>query len=134
MDKNRRIFFKRLLSAGIFLGGGGLTLIGCGGNGGNKNSTDDTTGSKGGGEGTSPDGDSPNRFGGNCDDFSKLTDGDYEVREQLGYEMESPTPELECQHCNLWLPPRENETCGGCTLFTGPIEPKGTCTYWAPRQ
>src|SRR5690606_40511848 len=62
---------------------------------------------------------------------SDLTDADFEMRKNLGYQKESPTEDTQCQHCNLWLPPRPNESCGGCTLFTGPIEPTGTCTYWA---
>jgi High potential iron-sulfur protein. len=74
------------------------------------------------------------RFGGNCGDYSKLTEADFKARKQLGYQEKSPTDDTQCQECNLWLPPKENQTCGGCTLFSGPIEPEGTCTYWAPRQ
>lgn len=128
MENDRRVFLKRMVSACVLLGGSGLALIGCGGGG--KEQPADASSTAGA---DTPDGDATSRFGGNCDDFSKLTDADWEVRERLGYETVSPSAETECNTCNLWLPPRPNETCGGCTLFTGPIEPKGTCTYWAPR-
>lgn len=125
--ENRRRFIGHAVSLALSLVGG-ATLIGCGGNGGGSKTgtlADSTA---------NPDKDALARFGGNCDDFSKLKEKDYEVRKNLGYQKSSPTEETQCQHCNLWLPPRENESCGGCTLFTGPIEPQGTCTYWAPRQ
>lgn len=124
--ENRRRFISHAVSLALSLVGG-ATLVGCGGSGGSGkgSSADSTAKSKE---------DALARFGGNCDDFSKLTEKDYEVRKNLGYQESSPTEDTQCQHCNLWLPPRENESCGGCTLFTGPIEPLGTCTYWAPRQ
>lgn len=127
MKKDRRIFLKRLLSAGVLLGGG-LPMLACGGGNGQKGAASATADAD-----TSNSG-ATSRFGGNCDDFSKLTEADYEVRKRLGYEKVSPSEETQCRYCNLWLPPRATETCGGCTLFTGPIEPAGTCTYWAPRQ
>lgn len=122
---SRRVFCKRMLSAAFFLAGG-FVVAGCGGGSGSKKqeTADSTAGTD----------DAMARFGGNCDDFSMLTEDDYKVREQLGYQKVSPTEETQCQQCNLWLPPRPDESCGGCTLFKGPIEPQGTCTYWAPRQ
>lgn len=124
--ENRRRFIGRAFSVVVSLASG-AALVACGGNGrsGEGTAADSTA---------KPDEDALARFGGNCDDFSKLTEKDYEVRKNLGYEKSSPTEDTQCQHCNLWLPPRENESCGGCALFTGPIEPQGTCTYWAPRQ
>ncbi|MEC3878320.1 hypothetical protein [Parapedobacter sp. 10938] len=130
MKKDRRFFLKRLLSAGVLLGGGLPMLVACGGGKGQK---EGAASAPSAGADTADNG-ATSRFGGNCDDFSKLTEADYEIRERLGYEKTSPSEETQCQHCNLWLPPRSTETCGGCTLFTGPIEPTGTCTYWAPRQ
>jgi len=126
--ESRRTFIGHAFSLGLSLAST-VALVACGGNG--KSGKDagaaaDST--------ANPDKDALARFGGNCDDFSKLTEKDYEVRKNLGYQKSSPTEDTQCQHCNLWLPPRPNESCGGCTLFTGPIEPTGTCTYWAPRQ
>lgn len=120
----RRVFVKRMLTAALFMVGGGA-MAGCGAAPNNKGKDGE------GGEGKD---DPTKRFGGNCDDFSKLTEADHQVRKKLGYDPVSPREETQCQHCNLWLPPRPKESCGGCTLFSGPIEPKGTCTYWAPRQ
>ncbi|MFC7524270.1 hypothetical protein ACFQRK_09970 [Parapedobacter sp. GCM10030251] len=126
--ESRRTFIGHAFSLALSLAST-VALVACGGNG--KSGKDagaaaDST--------ANPDKDALARFGGNCDDFSKLTEKDYEVRKNLGYQKSSPTEDTQCQHCNLWLPPRPNESCGGCTLFTGPIEPTGTCTYWAPRQ
>lgn len=126
--ESRRTFIGHAFSLALSLAST-VALVACGGNG--------KSGKDAGAAGDStanPDKDALARFGGNCDDFSKLTEKDYEVRKNLGYQKSSPTEDTQCQHCNLWLPPRPNESCGGCTLFTGPIEPTGTCTYWAPRQ
>lgn len=119
-ENGRREFLNRLLVSGMALVAGGLSVTACG------NAEKGTSDAKK--EGL------PERFGGNCGDFSKMKEADFEARTKLGYVDESPAEDTQCQICNLWLPPRENETCGGCTLFTGPINPKGTCTYWAPRQ
>ena len=126
--ENRRKFIGQAFSLVVGIAGG-AALVGCGGNGdGSKTGTSaDSTAKKSAEDPTA-------RFGGNCGDFSKLTEKDHEMRKNLGYEEVSPTEDTQCQHCNLFLPPRPNESCGGCTLFTGPIEPTGTCTYWAPRQ
>ena len=126
--ENRRKFIGHAFSLVVGLAGS-VTLVACGGG-----KSDSKAGASTDGAANPDQEDALARFGGNCDDFSKLTEEDYEMRKNLGYEESSPTEDTQCKHCNLFLPPRPNESCGGCTLFTGPIEPEGTCTYWAPRQ
>ncbi|HEX8039434.1 MAG TPA: high-potential iron-sulfur protein [Chryseosolibacter sp.] len=68
-----------------------------------------------------------------CDDLSNVSKGDLETRQKLGYVKESPIPDNQCQNCNLYLPPKNGQTCGGCMLFKGPVFPSSYCTYWAPK-
>ncbi|WP_257957479.1 high-potential iron-sulfur protein [Parapedobacter tibetensis] len=115
----RRYFLHKLIATGFYFLAGSTVLSAC--KGGNKRSQENGK-------------EASDRFGGNCGDFSKLTEGDFQTRKKLGYVEKSPAEDTQCQYCNLWLPPKENQTCGGCTLFAGPIEAEGTCTYWVPRQ
>ena len=68
-----------------------------------------------------------------CGDLSSFTKEEVAVREKLGYVEESPLPDNQCQNCNLYLPPKEGQACGGCMLFKGPVYPEAYCTYWAPK-
>ena len=68
-----------------------------------------------------------------CGDLSGVTQEQIAVREKLGYVNESPLPDNQCQNCNLYLPPKEGERCGGCMLFKGPVYASGYCTYWTPK-
>ncbi|WP_257668306.1 hypothetical protein [Parapedobacter tibetensis] len=118
-ENTRRAFIQQLVTSGFYVATGGIFIAGCG-NATNKKKEKEEELS--------------DRFGGDCGDYSKLTKDDFKIRKQLGYEEKSPMEDTQCQLCNLWLPPKKGQTCGGCTLFKGPIEPEGTCTYWAPRQ
>lgn len=68
-----------------------------------------------------------------CGDLSNITQEQVAVREKLGYVKESPLADNQCQNCNLYLPPKAGEACGGCMLFKGPVYPEAYCTYWAPK-
>ena len=68
-----------------------------------------------------------------CDDLSSVSKQDMETRRKLGYVKESPIPDNQCQNCNLYLPPKGGQACGGCMLFKGPVFPASYCTYWAPK-
>lgn len=68
-----------------------------------------------------------------CDDLSAVSENDVALREKLGYVTESPIAENQCDNCNLYLPPKQKEICGGCMLFKGPVYASGYCTYWAPK-
>ncbi|NND06717.1 MAG: high-potential iron-sulfur protein [Saprospiraceae bacterium] len=68
-----------------------------------------------------------------CDDLSKVSEEEMAKRNNLGYEMESSMPDKKCANCNLYIPPREGRSCGGCILFKGPVFENAYCTYWAPQ-
>lgn len=68
-----------------------------------------------------------------CDDLSNVSKQDIETRQKLGYVKESPIADNQCQNCNLYLPPKNGQACGGCMLFKGPVFPSSYCTYWAPK-
>ena len=67
-----------------------------------------------------------------CNDLSGLTQEEIKVRETFGYVDESPLADNQCDNCNLWLPSENNEVCGRCLLFKGPVFAAGHCTSWAP--
>lgn len=67
-----------------------------------------------------------------CDDLSKTPESEIKKRVGFGYVEESPMPEQHCKNCQLYLPPQEGKSCGGCALFQGPVFENGYCTYWAP--
>lgn len=67
-----------------------------------------------------------------CDDLSKVPEAEIKKREGFGYVEESPMPDKHCKNCNLYLPPKDGQPCGGCALFKGPVFEEGYCTYWAP--
>lgn len=68
-----------------------------------------------------------------CSDMTGVIPSDVEKRKSLGYTNKSPLPDSQCDNCKLWVPAKEGSECGGCLLFTGPVNPGGHCTYWAPQ-
>jgi hypothetical protein len=68
-----------------------------------------------------------------CEDMSQVSEEDLAVRNKLGYVKESPIADNQCENCNLFLPPKGQEPCGGCMLIKGPVYLTGYCTYWAPK-
>ncbi|QEC54206.1 hypothetical protein FRZ59_07525 [Anseongella ginsenosidimutans] len=121
-----------LLAGGTFLAGGALLSAGCG-RGGSSGTPE-----KGGinpEEGVNPGEKAQEETAAAdpCEDFSQLSSEELKAREKLGYEEESPIPDRQCANCNLWLPPKDGEKCGGCTLFKGPVYAAAYCTYWAPQ-
>lgn len=68
-----------------------------------------------------------------CSDLSGVPENDIELRKKFAYVSESPIADNQCNNCNLFLPAKAGEKCGGCLLFKGPVYPSGYCTYWAPK-
>ena len=66
-----------------------------------------------------------------CDDLSGLSESDIKTRVGLGYVKQSPQQNMQCNNCNLFLPPTKDKKCGGCLLFKGPVDAEGYCTNWA---
>lgn len=67
-----------------------------------------------------------------CQDYSRVSESELAKRKQFAYETQASDPLKTCETCKLYLPARPHESCGGCTLFEGPVESQGSCTYWAP--
>lgn len=68
----------------------------------------------------------------NCNDLSSLSAEEVDKRTKLGYVDHSPSPDMRCEICKLYLPPAEGAKCGGCSLFQGPVDIGASCTYFAP--
>jgi len=67
-----------------------------------------------------------------CNDFSGIDGMELEKRKTFAYVLQSTDPLKQCKGCKLFLPVKPGEKCGGCTLFKGPVDPNGSCTYWVP--
>lgn len=68
-----------------------------------------------------------------CEDFSGVSEAELAKRKQFGYVEETSIPESKCNNCQLWIMPKEDQACGGCMLFKGPVYDDAYCTYWAPQ-
>ena len=116
---NRRDFITKTIASGAAVIIGGQLLSGC-------QSGKDSDGASGdNAEVNSLDVSS-------CDDLSKVPEAEIKKREGFAYVEESPMPDKHCKNCQLYLPPKEGQSCGGCALFQGPVFEEGYCTYWAP--
>lgn len=112
----RRHFIRNAIGIGGLLFGGTFFIGSCG------------SGEKSGKEKDSEKSHKPT----SCKDLTGVSKEEIEKRQRLGYVDETPIPDNECGNCKLYLPPGEGETCGGCSLFKGPVEENGYCTYYAP--
>lgn len=61
-----------------------------------------------------------------CTDTSALSSDDATMRKTLEYVDQTPAPPKQCDACQLYKAAAP-ETCGGCTVLKGPINPKGYC-------
>ncbi|MBS1620450.1 MAG: hypothetical protein JST10_09665 [Bacteroidetes bacterium] len=114
-ETSRRAFFKKLALAIPLAGAAGIIVSSCNDN---KNGTNNGT---------------TDKKPADCHDLSGLTPDQMATRKNLNYVEISPVKSKECKICALYIPPAEGSTCGTCTLVPGPIEPLGTCTYFAPK-
>lgn len=67
-----------------------------------------------------------------CNDVTGLSNEEIEKRKKLGYIEHSPSPDMKCEICKLYLPPAEGAKCGSCSLFKGFVDKEASCTYFAP--
>jgi hypothetical protein len=65
--------------------------------------------------------------GGACGDLSGVAPEELKKREAVQYANVSADPAKHCKLCQLYTVPAAGQTCGGCTLFKGPVEPEGSC-------
>lgn len=68
-----------------------------------------------------------------CDDVSGLKPDEIKHRQSLKYTDKSPEAGKNCKNCALFVAPKGNAPCGGCTLVKGPISPNGWCTSWVKK-
>lgn len=68
-----------------------------------------------------------------CLDFSDVSAAELDKRKALGYEDVTPFADKQCDNCQLYIPVKEGNKCGGCMLFKGPVFAEAHCTYWAPQ-
>lgn len=67
-------------------------------------------------------------------DVASFTEQDIKNRKALGYVEHTPIPDKTCGGCKLFVPANDIVKCGTCSLFKGPIEIEGYCTYWADKS
>ena len=65
--------------------------------------------------------------GGAIDDKSK------NLRSTLQYVEKSTTEGKNCSNCLQYKAPAAGKKCGGCNLFSGPVQPNGYCLSWAAK-
>ena len=62
-----------------------------------------------------------------------LTAQEKGMRETLAYVEKSMDPSKACELCNFYTVPAKADSCGGCTLNLGPVNPKGSCNSFVAK-
>ncbi len=117
-----------LLGAGL-AAGGVLALAAC------KQQQEGTQG--GGGESPAPPSPAPapapspapQAAGGDCN--TPIDAASKQTRLIMQYKNPAAIPEKHCSACAQYIPAKYGD-CGGCKLFTGPVNPNGGCLSFAP--
>ena len=69
-----------------------------------------------------------------ADDCSSgIDDTSKKLRSTLQYVEKSVTEGKQCNNCLQYVAPEGGKACGGCKLFTGPVQPSGYCLSWAAK-
>lgn len=110
VNKVGRRHSLRVLGAGGLSAVGLLSLAGCGGD-------EEESSGGGGGEG--------------CD--APIDAQSQQLRTTLQYVDESPQSDKFCRNCAQYVADQHG-ACGGCNVFTGPVQPGGYCLSWAAIQ
>ena len=69
-----------------------------------------------------------------CEDFSSVSKAEMEKRAKFGYVDKSQVEGSFCGNCALFVPYKENQGCGDCLLFKGPVRQAGYCIQYAAKQ
>jgi len=78
-------------------------------------------------------GDTKGGAGGGAQDCSATIDEASKAqRKTLQYKKVATVPEKRCSACAQYSEKTFGE-CGGCKLFTGPVQPEGGCLSFAPK-
>jgi hypothetical protein len=114
---SRKDFLKKISIFGAVAAGSSAVLTACGGG----STTSETT-------------TEPAATADPCEDLTGLADSDKQMRTTLGYVKEGEDPAKRCDNCQLYVMPAEGSSCGGCTLFKGPVHPEGYCNSWVAKM
>ena len=68
-----------------------------------------------------------------CSSPMGLTPEQRTQRQALAYVDRAPNPSQRCEVCNFYTAAPQPNTCGGCTLNLGPVNPQGYCSSFVPR-
>lgn len=68
-----------------------------------------------------------------CRDFTGVSEEELEKRKKMGYVEKSQVAESSCSNCGLYLPQGEDQACGKCLLFKGPVFAEGHCVQWVAK-
>ena len=69
-----------------------------------------------------------------CGDTSGLTEQDLNIRKSFQYVAQTPEPAKLCTNCQFWVAAPAGQTCGGCQIIKGSINPNGWCSQWVVKQ
>lgn len=68
----------------------------------------------------------------NCGAQGGIDDASKNMRKTLQYVEKSTKPGKNCSNCSQYVANTTGGPCGGCKLFTGPVNPNGNCLSHAP--
>jgi len=69
----------------------------------------------------------------NCSSTAGLSPEDTATRTNNNYVDRAGDASKKCSGCNFYQAAAPN-TCGGCTVVKGPINPAGGCNLWVAKQ
>jgi hypothetical protein len=105
---------RTLQLLGMGLTAGGLLGLGCKQNSGTPSGGTESQGSTA------------------ADCYATIDDTSKGLRRTLQYKDKSDTPDKKCSSCAQYDAGKFGD-CGGCKLFTGPVNPNGACLSFAPK-
>ncbi len=76
-------------------------------------------------------GEEASQSGPGCND--PIDQASQQLRTSLQYKDVSDQPGKRCDNCSQYTAGTHGD-CGGCNLFTGPVQPGGYCISWAPKS
>lgn len=69
-----------------------------------------------------------------CSKEGKIDKKSKQMRKVLQYVDKTKQPGKVCSGCIQWVAAEKGKSCGGCKLFTGPVNPNGYCLSYAPSK
>lgn len=69
-----------------------------------------------------------------CTNPEGLTQDQRNQRTALSYVDHSPNATQRCEVCQFYTAATQANTCGGCTLNLGPVNPAGYCSSFVARS